>query len=159
MKPLVIGLGNDLMGDDAIGILAARSLKGQVATRADVVESSLHGVALLDIFIGYRRAIIIDAIHTGTRPPGSIFDLDPATLEATISPSPHFSGLPELQTIARELGLDFPKEVRIAAVEVSGAFEIGQPMSPAVAKALGPLIKRVKRILTDWENKPETDAS
>lgn len=152
-------MGNDLMGDDAIGILAARSLKEQVATRADVVESALHGVALLDIFIGYRRAIIIDAIHTGTRPPGSILDIDPATLEATVSPSPHFSGLPELQTIARELGLDFPKDVRIVAVEVSGAFEIGRPISPAVAEALVPLVERVKRLLADWEKKPETEAS
>ena len=159
MKPLVIGLGNDLMGDDAIGILAARSLKGQVSQKADVVESALHGAALLDIFIGYRQAIIIDAIHTGTCLPGSILDIDPATLGTVVSPSPHFSGLPELQTIAAELGLDFPKEVRIAAVEVTGSFEIGAPMTPAVAEALGPLVERVKQILADWERTPSAESS
>lgn len=159
MKPLVIGLGNDLMGDDAIGILAARSLKEQVSETADVVESSLHGAALLDIFVGYRRAIVIDAIHTGTRPPGSIFDIDPATLTAIVSPSPHFSGLPELRTIAAELGLAFPTEIRIAAVEVAGVFEIGQPMAPEVAAALDPLVEWVKRILAEWEKNPPAEAS
>ncbi|MDD4051673.1 MAG: hydrogenase maturation protease [candidate division Zixibacteria bacterium] len=151
MKPLVIGLGNDLMGDDAIGILAARSLKEEVSEWADVVESSLHGAALLDILIGYRRAIIIDAIHTGTCPPGTILDIDPDDLGTVVSPSPHFSGLPELKTIARELDLDFPKEVKIVAVEVAETFIVGAPMTPAVAEALGPLVERVKERWEAWQ--------
>ena len=53
MKTLVLGLGNELLSDDGVGILAVRRLKETYKGQADIVETSLHGLALLDLFIGH----------------------------------------------------------------------------------------------------------
>lgn len=152
MKTLILGLGNELLGDDAVGILAARALKERLKDKADVVESSLSGMALLDLFIGYERAIIIDAVKTGESPPGTISQLSPADLGAVIAPSPHYAGLPDLLATAQQLQLNSPKEIKIFAVEVEDPHTIGRGLSAPVQQALDTLIHQVERQLDQWED-------
>ncbi|MCS7197085.1 MAG: hydrogenase maturation protease [Candidatus Bipolaricaulota bacterium] len=149
-KILVLGLGNELLSDDAVGILATRVLKERLQERADVVESALSGMALLECLIGYERAIIIDAVKTGKSPPGTIVELSPADLGAVLAPSPHYAGLPELIAAAQALQLDFPKEIQIFAIEVEDPYTIGGELSPAVAHALPKLIQRVEEQVARW---------
>lgn len=144
MKTLILGLGNDLLGDDAVGVLAARALTERLQDKADIVESALSGMALLDLFIGYERAIIIDAVKTGRNPPGTISELSPADLGAVIAPSPHYAGLPELIATAQALKLDFPKEIKIFVLEVEDPYTVGGKLSPTVAQALEGLVRRVE---------------
>jgi hydrogenase maturation protease len=150
VKILILGLGNELLGDDAVGILAARVLKERLKDKADVVESSLSGMALLDLLVGYERAILIDAVKTGRTPPGTIAELSPADLGAVAAPSPHYAGLPELIATAQALNLDFPKEIKIFAIEVADPHTIGRGLSPMVAQALGKLIPQVERQVAQW---------
>jgi hydrogenase maturation protease len=149
MKTLVLGLGNELLSDDGVGIAAARSVRSGLAGRrdVDVVESSLAGVALLDLFLGYDRAIVIDAIRTRRAAPGSVFELSPADLDPVAAPSPHFTGLPEMLAVARQLRLAFPADVRILAVEVEDAATIGGGMSEPVREAVPRVTARVERML------------
>ncbi|MBI5395421.1 MAG: hydrogenase maturation protease [Verrucomicrobia bacterium] len=149
-RTIVVGLGNDLIADDGVGVLAARALKAGLAGRADVVETAMHGLALLDIFLGYDRAILLDAIQTGKQPPGAVIEINAAELDPVIAPSPHFAGLPEMVALARQLQLDFPKEFRIFAVEVADARTIGGPMTPAVRDAIPQLCARVCEALATW---------
>lgn len=151
MKPLVLGLGNELLGDDGIGVLAARRMAEELGGRAEVVESGLSGVALLDILTGHRKAIIIDAIQTARVPPGTIVELDPGELRAILNPSPHYTGLPEMMTLARELNLEFPDEIRILAVEGQDIHTLGAPLSRPVAEALDKLAQMVETYLKQWE--------
>lgn len=150
MKLLILGLGNELLSDDAVGVLAARALKERLKDKADVVESALSGMALLELFLGYERAIIIDAVQTKQSPPGTIYELTPADLGAVAAPSPHYAGLPELIATAHALKLDFPKEIKIFAMEVADPYTIGGTPSPAVAQALKELIQRVEAQATHW---------
>jgi hydrogenase maturation protease len=150
MKTLVLGLGNEFLSDDGVGIAAARSLKAELAGQdeIDVVESSLAGIALLDLFLGYDRAVVIDAIRTRRSPPGSLIELSPADLDPIAAPSPHFTGLPEMLAVARELELDFPEDIRILAVEAEDLGTIGGGMSEAVELAIPRVVTRVRRWLT-----------
>lgn len=145
MKTLILGLGNELLADDALGILAARRLRGELAGVADVLESSLSGVALIELLVGYERVILIDAIQTGENPPGTIRKLTPADLDCVFAPSPHYAGIPELIALATQLDLDFPNEIVIYAMEVTDTCSLGGPLSPAVRNSLGDLIDRVKQ--------------
>jgi hydrogenase maturation protease len=154
MKTLVVGLGNDLLGDDAIGVLAARKLAGELSGEVDVIESSLHGLALLDLFVGYNRLIIIDAVSTGELSPGNIIELNPRNFRAIPGPSPHYTGLPELIAIASQLQLEFPEEIKVLAVEVANPHTVGRKLSDPVAGALGEVIRRVKEYLRRWEEVP-----
>jgi len=75
MRTLVLGLGNELAGDDAVGVLAARAVREDLADAADVVESSASGMALIEVLAGYERAVVVDAIMTGKSAPGTITEM------------------------------------------------------------------------------------
>ncbi len=154
MKPLVLGLGNELLSDDAVGVLAARALKERLKDRADVVESALSGLALLELFIGYERAIIIDAIKTGRQAPGTICELGPADLGPIAAPSPHYAGLPELLATAQQLQLNFPEEIKIFALEVEDPYTVGGGLSPSAEQVLEELIRRVEQQIERWALTP-----
>ncbi len=151
VKTLVLGLGNEFLSDDGVGILAARRLREELHGLADVVESTLAGLALLDYFIGYDRAIIIDSVMTGRQPPGTIYELAPDDLDAILVPSPHYAGLPEMLAVARSIKVGFPREIKILALEVEDPYTIGGELTPAVRGALKELIQRVQKQVRLWQ--------
>jgi len=67
MKTLILGMGNPIMGDDGVGIWAARALKDRFNEEEEVtvMETSMAGLNLLELMADYDRAILIDAIKTG----------------------------------------------------------------------------------------------
>lgn len=154
---LVLGLGNELLADDAAGVLAARAVAAALGdlpvgqrSRIEVVDSSLSGLALLDYFVGHERAIVLDAVQTGKHPPGTIIEIAAAQLGRVIAPSPHYAGLPELFDVATRLGLRFPGETRILALEVADPHTIGGPLTPAVRDAVPELARRCLALLGPW---------
>jgi hydrogenase maturation protease len=62
VRTVVIGLGNELLGDDAFGLAVVRMLSEVGAESANIVEAAEHGLGLLDHLEGYGRAIIVDAL-------------------------------------------------------------------------------------------------
>lgn len=143
MKTLILGLGNELLSDDGVGIWAARALKEQCEGQAEVGESSLAGLALLELLIGYDRVILIDAVKTGRGAPGTLYELTPADLGAVMAPSPHYAGLPELMEVAKALEIEFPREIKIFAIEVEDPYTIGEGLSEPVKRALNEVVQRV----------------
>jgi hydrogenase maturation protease len=77
---LVLALGNDLLGDDGVGLEAARQIAGQVDGSVDVVETGEAGLALLELMEGYECALLIDSVVTGRYPPGTVIEFSPAGL-------------------------------------------------------------------------------
>lgn len=149
-RTVVLGLGNEYAGDDAVGVLAARALRGELAGTVDVAESAASGLALLEEFAGYDRAIVIDAISTGRHPAGSILEFALTELGPVAAPSLHQAGLPELAAVAGRLGLRFPAQTRVLAVEVAGPPVFGAPLSEVVAAAIGPIGQSVRAQLGRW---------
>jgi hydrogenase maturation protease len=150
MKPLVLGLGNEIIGDDAIGLLAVRRLAVESAGIADIAESSISGVTLLDFIVGYEKAIIIDAIKLSHSPPGTIIEFELGDLREIPNPSPHYAGLPEVMALGRRMELDLPDEIRIFAIEAEDLKTVGAKPSELVQNALDELIERVKLCLRSW---------
>ncbi|MHC4081827.1 MAG: hydrogenase maturation protease [Planctomycetota bacterium] len=151
IRTLVLGLGNDILADDAIGLLAARALRGSVDRSIDVAETSVHGVALLDLLTGYDHAVLIDAVRTGRHPPGTVLTLDPQKLSTTYAPSPHYAGLPEVLALARALELEFPHRIEIVAVEVADSYTIDEAVTPAVLAAMPEVCRQVRALLTETQ--------
>ena len=152
MRTLVLGLGNELAADDAVGVLVARRVREHVAGAADVVESSASGMALIEIFAGYERAIVIDSIRTGRNPPGTITELGLEDVGRVIAPSLHHAGLPEMAAVADRLGLQFPVETRVLAVEVLDPYTLGGAPSEPVAAAIDGLARRVRAQIERWDD-------
>ncbi|UCE65139.1 MAG: hydrogenase maturation protease [Candidatus Zixiibacteriota bacterium] len=150
-KPLIIGLGNELLGDDGIGITAARKLRADNTVRADIIDCNLSGISLLDVLSGYSKAIFIDAVRTKKHDIGDIVELNVNDFRSIPSVSPHHTGLPELIDISRALGMEFPDEIKIIAVEVEDCCTVGASLSKAVESAMDTLLKKVKLYLQLWK--------
>jgi hydrogenase maturation protease len=150
VRTLVLGLGNDLAGDDAVGVLVARAVREDVAGMADVVESSASGMALLEVFAGYDRAVVVDSILTGRNPPGSVTELALAEVGRVVAPSLHHAGLPEMAAAAERLGLGFPSDTRVLAVEVVDPYTMGAAPSEPVAGAVREVARRVRDQVERW---------
>jgi hydrogenase maturation protease len=151
MRTLVLGLGNDLAGDDAVGVLVARALYVELDGVADVVESSAAGLALIEIFAGYDRAIVVDSIVTGRNPPGTVTEMGLLDVGRVVASSLHNAGLPELAAVAARLGLGFPSQTVVFAVEVVDPYTFGIGLSPPVAGAVDELVERVRAQVRTWE--------
>ena len=142
---LVIGLGNDILTDDAVGLLVARELRERIQDHEGiaVAETEEMGLSLLDLVVGYRDLVLVDAIQTGQQPPGFIHEVDEQTMRTVPAISPHFVGVGEALALGRTLGMAIPERVRIIAVEVEDRFTMGTRLTPALEAALPGVVERV----------------
>jgi len=92
MKTLILGLGNDLFGDDGVGNHVVRLLqqqreKGENDTAylegIELLECSLTGLRLLDVIEGFDRVILIDTIKRSQPITGRVSHLRGEDLRAT----------------------------------------------------------------------------
>jgi hydrogenase maturation protease len=70
-KPLIIGIGNSLMGDDGAGPHVISLLEKTQVHHADLLVLSTTGFALLTHFEGRKKVIIVDAA-TFEAAPGTV---------------------------------------------------------------------------------------
>jgi hydrogenase maturation protease len=146
----LLGLGNEILGDDAFGILAAREVERCFPGRIEVVESSASSFDLLDHVLGASRLIVVDTIVTGRVKPGtiSVFTADQIQ-PAAPGGSPHFLGLFEVIALGETLSLDVPKETIVIAVEAYDCMTVGGEVHPDVQSAIPEVVKLVGRLLEE----------
>ena len=150
---LVLGLGNDILSDDAVGLLVVRQLRDEFAhdSRVEVRETQEMGLALLDYLSGHREAILVDSIQTGTVPAGALHELDADGLKRIAGGTPHFLGVGETLALGRQLGLPMPSRVRIFAVEVADVQTVGMRLSPAIQQAFPSILGRLRAAISMGE--------
>ncbi|TAN38179.1 MAG: hydrogenase maturation protease [Verrucomicrobia bacterium] len=148
-KILLLGLGNDILTDDAVGLLIARQLRGEFAGDPRIVihETQEMGLALLDFITGYREVVLVDAVQTCAASPGTLHELDADGLKNLTGRTPHFLGVGETLALGRKLGLAVPEHVRIFAIEVADAHTLGTNLSPVVQNALPAILERIRATL------------
>ncbi|MFQ6069426.1 MAG: hydrogenase maturation protease [Candidatus Aminicenantales bacterium] len=151
MRTLVLGLGNELYGDDGIGIHVIRKLREGLKQQKpccwteniELEECSLSGLSLLDVIVGYERLIIIDTIKRENPETGKIHFLEENDLRHVPGPSPHYVSIPQAIKIGRECGLKVPSEIRIVAVEAKNIYNLGEGLSEEMENALPEIAARV----------------
>jgi hydrogenase maturation protease len=141
MRTLVLGLGNPLLGDDAVGLKVAALVRERLAGAegVDVEEDEAGGLRLMERMTGYDRAVLVDAAVTGGTP-GEVRRLTPDDLPTQRTASAHGIDLPRALALGRQLGYPMPGEVRIVAIEAESVLEFRHDMTPAVAAAVGPAV-------------------
>jgi hydrogenase maturation protease len=146
-------LGNEILADDALGILAARELaKLFLPAEVEVIESSESGLRLLDFVTGVDRLVVIDTVQIG-RAPGEILVVREEDVRSAPGTAAHGAGLFDALALARQLGFPVPNDVVILAVEAADCLTLGGPMHPAVAAALPRLVEQAKAII-EWGGPP-----
>ncbi len=142
---LVLGLGNDILTDDAVGLLVARAVAAQLGDDPAVTvhETTEMGLALLDEIADFDALILVDAVQTGRAPPGTIHACDIADLPQVTATSPHFIGVGETLALGRRLGLTMPQRVRVIAIEVADPYTLGTQPTARVREAVALAAERV----------------
>lgn len=148
---LILGVGNPLCGDDAIGVLAVQELqkRSDLPPHVAVVDGGTDGIGLIPLMEAYPRVIVVDAVPMG-EPPGTIrrftwADARFIAHERTLSL--HQSDLTGALVLADALHC-LPPEVVIYGVQPHNT-EWDQTLSPEVQRALpvlvATLIEEVRR--------------
>ena len=134
-QPLILGVGNLLMGDEGVGIAAVRRLEQNgFASRSELVDGGTAGFHLLGLFRDRQHLILIDAAADG-QPPGTVSLIQPRyASDFPPSLTAHDIGLKDLLETAALLG-DLPP-VDLITISIGGLGSLTMDLSPAVAAAL-----------------------
>jgi hydrogenase maturation protease len=139
----VLGIGNCDRGDDSVGRIVVRLLRGRVPTTVRVVECDGEATAVLAELQALRQVWVIDAAQSGA-PPGTIHRIDCSVTDAGVpsgSVSSHGFGVAEAIGLARVLGT-LPPLCIVYAIEAA-QFTTGAAPSPAVTQAAHEVVERI----------------
>ena len=145
-RPLILGVGNLLVGDEGVGVAAVQHLEAAgFAAYAELVDGGTSGFHLLGLFRNRPHIILIDATADG-QPPGTVSHLRPrfaSDYPATLTA--HDIGLKDLIESAALLG-DSPP-VDLITISISALHGLSVELSPAVAAALCRVEELTTRLL------------
>jgi len=149
---LVLGLGNLLLSDDAVGLTLLEEL-GRETSNDDVefVDGGTQGLALLPYLADREAVLVLDAIGLGAEP-GTLHILsgeDVGRLRSQRSETAHEgNGLTLLET-ARLLGEELPNLVVIGVEPAHVRTGVG--LSPEVVVGARRALRLAKHVLREME--------
>lgn len=142
-KPLVIGVGNPLRGDDGAGCEAVALLASRFKHKADFARKSGEATELMDAWEGRDFVIIIDAAQSG-KAPGTVTRLavtDCRLMHEQLQSSTHSFGVEQAIELSRALHT-LPCRCVVYAIEGKN-FGHGRGCSEEVERAMAEMIERV----------------
>ena len=133
---LILGLGNDLLGDDGVGLKAARRVAGQCGDTADLAETCVATIDLLPILSGYRHVVVLDAFLSDDLPPGSTIQARPDDLPKGFGfRSFHTLSFREMLRLGVEFDLPMPDDISIHGLVVKEPYTFGERFTEEVEEA------------------------
>ena len=143
MSTLVLGIGNPILSDDAVGIKIAQQLEEE-KPGLTVEQTNEAAIALIDLITDYDRLIIIDSIKTGQGKAGELYKL---TLE-DFKPnndftSSHGMDIATAFEVGKSLGCRMPQSVSIYAVEIKDNENFSEQCTKEVAERLPVIVKQI----------------
>jgi len=145
-RPLILGVGNLLLGDEGVGVVAIRRLEEHgFGAQAELVDGGTGGFHLLGYFRDRSQLILIDAAADG-RPAGTVSLIKPRYAnDFPPSLTAHDIGLKDLLESAALLG-DLPW-VDLITVSVGAVGDLTMELSPVVEAALPQVEALVRQCL------------
>jgi hydrogenase maturation protease len=141
---LVLCLGNDILADDGVGWAVADALEISGLPEGVLLKkSALAGLYLLDILEGYQDVVVVDAVRTGLRLPGTVLSFPLEDLRSPTGPSPHSVGLPTVLEVARRSGVEVPGRIHLVMVEVEDMETLSEGLTDEVRRAVPAVVSAV----------------
>ncbi len=143
---IIIGLGNPIVSDDAVGLRAAELLGACLP--GVVVEQSVINLDLLEAMDGFESVVVVDAMRTGEHEPGTVVRIEEAAWAGLKNfASPHSLNLPAVLSMGRKLGYRLPEAIRVYGIEVQDLETYAERMTPEIEAALPSIVARIRT----WE--------
>lgn len=148
-RRMVIGIGNELRGDDAVGLYAARLI-------ADLARPDIHVLLLGDglhrLLTAWRpddQVLLVDAVCSNTHsapPAGEIHIIDLLARDAPGRLPAHSTHAVDLGQITALAGALARLPARLFLFGIEGKqFELNAPMTPAVRAAADQVVDIILR--------------
>jgi len=143
---LVIGCGNLLRGDDAVGpLLVRRLLDRGLPAGVEVADGGTSGMDVAFRMRGADRVVLVDAADTGGEP-GTLYRLagtDVETLPPLEGINLHAFRWDHALAIGRwALKDEYPTDITVYLIEAA-SFAFGEPLTPVVEAAMLRLVDRL----------------
>jgi hydrogenase maturation protease len=149
---LVIGVGNEYRGDDAIGLLVARRVRELGLENVIAIEESGEGAHLIEAWKGAETVIIVDAVSSGANP-GSVYRFDAVAQRIPskiFRHSSHAFSVVEAIELARTMS-QLPPHLIVIGIE-GQSYEAGVGLSPEVKQGVEEVVNRITR--GEWFRPP-----
>ncbi|MFW9851579.1 MAG: hydrogenase maturation protease [Candidatus Thorarchaeota archaeon] len=151
MKIGLIGLGNPIVGDDAIGINVVEYIRDSYSLpeNVEIIEDvSLAGIGLVEIFRGYDKVILVDSIQTGNYPKGTVVYLQPEDFANALHISDYhnmdfFTAL----DFCNQMYNDIPKDIVILGIEIINVMEFSDELSPELQTKFDEIVDEVYKYI------------
>jgi len=153
MSALVVGWGNPIAGDDAVGLKAADAVAERVVEERlggiDVIVTSEGGLRLAERTLGYERVLVLDArIGDAADETLSIERIAPRDGETAASATRHDGSLADALGVLRALrSTQLPAEVVLLSVPIEAPTAWSEEMSKTADAAAARLADAALREL------------
>ncbi len=154
-RVLVVGLGNPVLRDDAVGVRLARDFRRRWERRQAEAETaaggatprpaafapefleecSVGGLTLVEQLVGYDRVVVLDSIRTRGGRPGDWHTFTAAALRTTMNlANVHDANFATALELGRRMGFSLPPDEQIVvfAVEIEDNLTFDERMSDAL---------------------------
>ena len=152
-RPLVIGLGNRMRGDDGAGAAIARRLAAEPTVSATIVRHRQLLPEMADTVADACLVLFIDASRN--LPAGQVALRDLAAVATDPSPLGHQMSPASLLALADSL---YGRRPPAFLLTLGGThFALEEALSPAVTAALPEAVAIARRLLEDGKDRGEKD--
>jgi hydrogenase maturation protease len=151
---LVLGIGNTLLSDEGVGVVAMQALSKRLRDRDDLefMDGGTLSFTLAGSIAEHGGLVVIDAAEMGAAPGKvDVFvgeDMD-RFLGSNRKRSVHEVALIDLLAIA--LLEDYLPQHRALIAIQPGLVDWGDSLSPSVAAALGEVCDRAQQLIESWQ--------
>jgi len=144
MKKLLLGIGNEYCGNDALGIIIAQRLKKKLPDW-EIKTGAFTGIDFLEAIEGYERVVVIDSIVKPEIPVGSVIEFKPEDFNGLKTFSYlHSMSLATALELGRQLKLKLPEKVRIFGIVIDKKGNIGEEISQVLNEKLNNIVAKVE---------------
>ena len=137
-----------MRGDDSVGLEAVRIWRSKFASTSRKIRVELAevpGIGLLNLLIGFRHALLVDAVISG-KTPGFIHQIQQEQITAFTSgtQSAHGWGIAETLAMGKNLySQSLPETIKILGIEILSV-EMGNHLSQLVEESLPKLVNMIE---------------
>ena len=149
-KVLVLGMGNEILTDDGVGIKLIYELQKLIIhPQVSFDTLSIGGLEIIEFLSPYSTVIILDAIKTLDGIPGSVYRLVPDDFKSTL----HIDNLHDISflnalRVGKKLGINTPSNIQIVAIEIVEDLVFSDEFTPQVQARWDDIKKEVIEIIT-----------
>jgi hydrogenase maturation protease len=141
----VVGLGNPLYGDDAVGLVVAQSVFEILRHKltVDLLECPVPDARLAELLIGYQRGVIVDALIDAQAKVGTVNRVEATQHPGNPPLSLHTTGFQNILALAQMVGIAVPDDIRIYGIVIRQPRGFFQGLSLTIGRNIPRIVRAI----------------